>query len=346
MTVFSCLVICAALAQAPSDEKQRSAQAGNAQVVAVDPELTAARELLDKSDLSAAESATRQYIVKHPSDSAGHFLLGLIYFREVQSLARSAGNYAAPGDVRPDALNSGARDEKIRASLAAFTEGAKFGKPTPFDLKIVSLDYVLLSDYASADKWLSIAVDWDPQDAEAWYYLGRAKYNENRFAEAIAAFQKSIELRPHYVLAADGIGLSYAGLNRTAEAISALQTAVSWQDGVSQKSPEPYIDLGDLLNQLARFEEALPVLRRAVAIAPRNIRAHETLGKTLMNLNRLPEAQNELEAAIAIDPERSAAHYLLGQVYRKQGQLQKAKAEMDRFQMLKAKEPPLKSGIQ
>jgi len=47
----------------------------------------------------------------------------------------------------------------------------------------------------------------------------------------------------------------------------------------------PYIDLGDLLNQQARFEEAVPLLQQAVTIAPRNIRAHEVLGKTYLNLN-------------------------------------------------------------
>jgi hypothetical protein len=37
---------------------------------------------------------------------------------------------------------------------------------------------------------------------------------------------------------------------------------------------------------------------------------------------------------------------LLGQIYRKQGQMEKAKFEMQRFQELKAKEPPAKSGMQ
>jgi Flp pilus assembly protein TadD len=60
----------------------------------------------------------------------------------------------------------------------------------------------------------------------------------------------------------------------------------------------------------------------------------------------LPEAQRELEAAIALDANQASFHYLLGQVYRKLGQLEKAKAEMATFQVLKAKEPPRKSGMQ
>jgi tetratricopeptide (TPR) repeat protein len=213
-------------------------------------------------------------------------------------------------------------------------------------LKIVSLDYILLSDYSSADKWLTLALEWDPGDADSWYYLGRTKYNENRFEEAIHAFQKCLDLRPLFVLAADGLGLSQAGLGHTADAIASLQKAISAQDNLAGRTPEPYIDLGDLLNQQARFDEALPLVQQAVAIAPRNIRAHEVLGKTYLNLNRLPEAQQELEAAVSIDPGLPALHYLLSQIYRKAGQLEKAKRELERFQSLKSKETRPKSGMQ
>src|SRR5579859_2888591 len=311
-----------------------------------DTNLAKARELLEKSQFGAAEALTREFLNQHANNAQAHFLLGLIHFREVQSLAKSNGLYMAPGDVPAGTTSSGARENKIRASLAEFTEGAKYGRPSAFDLKVVSLDYILLGDFASADKWLTVALQWEPGDAENWYYLGRIKYNENRFEEAIAAFQKSLQLRPRNVLASDGLGLSYAGLNRAAEAIAALQDAISWQEKEPTKSPEPYIDLGDFLNQQGRFEEALPILQEGVNVAPRNIRAHEILGKTLTNLNRLADAQRELEAAVSADPDRAALHYLLGQIYRKQGQMGKAKAEMQRFQELKAKEPPAKSGME
>ncbi len=345
-TAFLPIILAIAPAQFLMIQEPLLAQSTSTGASPLDSELAKARELLEKSDLASAETVARKYVAEHANSPEGHFLLGLIFFREVQSQARAGGEYLAPGDLPSTAIDSKARDAKIRESLGAFTDGAKFGRPSAFDLKIVSLDYILLGDYVSADKWLTLALQWDPSDAEAWYYLGRAKYNENRFEEAIQAFQKCLELRPRYALAGDGLGLSYAGLNRTADAISSLQEAISWQESSVRKTPEPLIDLGDLFNQQARFDEALPILQKAVAIAPRNIRAHETLAKTFLNLNRLPEAQHELEAAISTDPNRAALHYLLGQIYRKQGQLEKAKLEMDRFQTLKAKEPPPKSGMQ
>jgi len=50
-----------------------------------------------------------------------------------------------------------------RESLGAFTDGANSVDHRLFDLKIVSLDYILLGDYVSADKWLTLALQWDPK---------------------------------------------------------------------------------------------------------------------------------------------------------------------------------------
>ena len=320
-------------------------QGASAPALRINVELARARELLEQSKLDEAEALVRKYIERHPGDSEGYFLLGLTLFRRVQSMARSSGPFLAPGEVPSTAIDPQKRDATIRESLAAYTEGAKYGKPSADDLKVVSLDFVLVGDYASADKWLSLALEWNPADADGWDYLGRTKYSENRFDEAIQAFQKCLALRPRYALAANGVGLCYEGLNRIADALSWYQNAISWQEGSEKKSPEPYIDLGDLLAQQARFEEAVPILQSAIAIDSRNIRAHEKLGKVFLNLNRLAEAQKELEQTVSLDPNRSAPHYLLGQIYRKLGQLDKARSEMNRFQILKAKEPQQTSGM-
>ena len=49
--------------------------------------------------------------------------------------------------------------------------------------------------------------------------LGRTKYNENRFSEAIDAFLTCLKLDTHNVKAEDNLGLSYEGLNQTQQAI-------------------------------------------------------------------------------------------------------------------------------
>jgi len=98
--------------------------------------------------------------------------------------------------------------------------------------------------------WLRNA---NPKDAEAWYYLGRAKYNENRFDEAITAFQQYLKLDPKSVRGEDNLGLSYQGLGRTDEARAAYKTAILWQKDLLNQDPGPFINLGALL-----LDENLP----------------------------------------------------------------------------------------
>jgi tetratricopeptide (TPR) repeat protein len=295
-----------------------------------------ARSLLDKGRTSDAEHAVSSFLKEHPDSAEAHFLHGYILFKEVQSAADGNAEALPPrsqpsGQPTADVnLNSNFQDAAVKASLAEFTEGAKYHTPGPFDLKIVALDYVLLGDYADADKWLTRSVQGNPQDEQAWYYLGRTKYNENRFEEAVQAFQQCLKFDPQSVKVEDNLGLAYAGLGRTEDAIAAYKTAMAWQEKAPTKDAGPYIDVGDLLLDQDRTEEALPYLREAIEISPMNSKAHELMGKAYTRLDQFPLAQAELEKAVSLAPQIASLHCMLGPVYRKQGSAEKAKAEFDR----------------
>jgi tetratricopeptide (TPR) repeat protein len=295
-----------------------------------DAPLAAARTLLDQGQASEAGHMVRQYLETHPDSADGHFLLGYILFREIQTEATLETTTESVKDIVVRPSDGKTRDEKAKDSLAEFTAGAKFHAPNAFDLKIVALDYVLLGDYGDADKWLTRSVEWNPQDADAWYYLGRARYNENKFADAISAFQKCLKLSPGNVKAEDNLGLALAGLGRNEEATAAYKQALDWQSKASLKNPGPYIDLGSLLLDESRAEEAVPYLVEAVEIAPRESRAHELLGKAYTRLDELQKAQTELEKATELAPQNANLHCMLAPVYRKQGLIEKAKVEFDR----------------
>jgi Flp pilus assembly protein TadD len=296
--------------------------------------LAKAKSLLDEGKLHEAELAVRQYLVQYPNSGDAHFLLGYVLFRLIQAQALSAAGLDAASPHGADVSDTKFRDAKAKESLAAYTEGAKYQNPSALDLKIVALDYVLLQDYTDADKWLTKSLEWNPKDAEGWYYLGRTKYNENRFEEAINAFEQCLKLDPGNVKAEHNLGLSYAGLGRTEEAINAYKKAMDWQTQAANKNPGPFIDLGSLLLEQNQAENAVAYLLQAVEIAPREFSAHEQLGKAYSHLNQLQKAQSELEKAVELAPQIARLHFLLGQVYRRQGLIDKAKAELDRFAKL------------
>ena len=308
--------------------------------------LADAKSLFEQAKFSEADRAVRQYLKDHPNSAEAHFLLGHILFREIQAQAKALetsfpsqthGPLASATTMSSnpsDVTVSKAAKEMAQASLEEFTAGAKFHNPSAADLKIVSFDYVLLADYPEADKWLTRMLEWAPSDSEGWYYLGRTKYNENRFAEAINAFQRCLKLDPQNVKAEDNLGLSLAGLGRNEEAAAAYDQAIAWQAESLTKNPGPYVDLGSLLIDENRPQEAVTLLRRAIEIAPRESRAHELLGKAYTRVEDFPKAQAELEKAIELSPQAPNLHCMLAPVYRKQGLTEKAKAEYRRCDAL------------
>jgi tetratricopeptide (TPR) repeat protein len=271
-----------------------------------DSPLAEARALLELGKAAEAEQLVRKYLEPHKSSADAHYLLGYILFKQ----------------------------QKAKESLAEYTEAAKYRTPSAYDLEVVGTDYVLLEDYVDADKWFTKSVEWNPGNRQAFYYLGRAKYNENRFAEAIAIFLQCLKLDPKDVKAEDNLGLSYQALGRTDEAIGAYRQAIAWQADLPLKDAGPYVDLGAVLVENGRPEEAVPYLLQAAATAPRDVKAHRELGKAYLTLNRLAEAQTELEKVVELAPRSAPGHFMLGQLYRKRGLADKAKVEFDRYAAL------------
>ncbi|MBE7158999.1 MAG: tetratricopeptide repeat protein, partial [Rhodospirillales bacterium] len=148
------------------------------------------------------------------------------------------------------------RENKPKDSLAAYTQAASHQTPSARDFHNIGLDYVLLNDYTDADKWVTESLRLDPRDGEVWYALGRIKYTENRFTEAIASFRKTLELRPHLVKAEDNLGLAYEGLNQPDEAIHAYRQAIAWADASGKPSEQPLLNLGMLLTDRNQLDEA------------------------------------------------------------------------------------------
>ena len=320
-------------AQDPIKVLGSNSQRANPSGIELDPALADAKSMVEQGNANGAERFVREYLKTRPDSAEGHFLLGYILFRQLQQNALENGftreHSAAHGsDARIPAVKS--KDEKVRASLAEYTEGAKRRDPGAFDLKIVALDYVLLGDYFDADKWLTRMLEWTPNDADGWYYLGRVKYNEARYAEAVQAFERCLRLSPQNVRAEDNLGLSYMGLGRNEDAIGAFRNAIEWQRSAAAKDAGPHIDMGSVLLDMDRTEESISYLQQAISIAPEDSRPHELLGKAYARLNRHELAQAELETAIHLDPQNPHLPCMLGPVYRKRGMAGQAQIQFER----------------
>jgi len=261
-----------------------------------------AKAMIHLQDFLRAESALRSYIRAHRDSADALYLLGFVLHR----------------------LNRPAE------SLETYTRGASVTAPTGDDLKVVGLNYVLLDDYADAIKWLKKSVELQPTNRDAWYYLGRAYYSKAQLPEARAAFLKVLELHPQDTKAQTNLGLVLETSGQTDAAIEAYRTAIAWQEKGGESSEQPYANLGSLLLERGRAQEAVDALEKATAMAPRNAFCHLKLGIAYRQLGRLEESQEQLTRATALEPENATAHYQLGRLYKDRHLLDKAQAEFDR----------------
>ena len=69
------------------------------------------------------------------------------------------------------------------------------------------------SKFEEAEETLTKAIRYDKNNFEAYYYRGCAKVNEKKYQEAIADFEKAIELKPDYADAYFNLGRTYYLLN-------------------------------------------------------------------------------------------------------------------------------------
>jgi len=285
-------------AQEPAIESSRPA----------DPALTDCQTLIDQRHYDAASAKLQAWLHDHPDSASAHFLLGYALYRQ----------------------------QKARESLAEYTAGARSSKPAANDLAVVAMDYILLHDYPDADKWLTQAASWSPDNELYWYYLARTKYAENHFDEAIGIFRKCLALSPHDLRAEYNLGLSYEGLGRNDDAAAAYRTAIAWQQNAATQDPQPYLDLGILLLEENKPNDALPLLQKAVALDPRNPRAHEQLAQAWEQLRNLPTADSEMKAAVALAPDVPSLHFEMGRILQREGRSAQAKIEFDRCAALNA----------
>jgi len=248
-----------------------------------------AKCLVNLSKFEDASNVLSDYVLQHPASSDARYLLAFVRFRQ----------------------------NRPKESLELMNAASKLKSPSADDLKVGALDYVLLGDYTDAGHYLEEAVRIAPDNIEARYHLGRVRYQQNRFDDAIAAFREVLRLDPHNTKAADNLGLSLEATNRMDDAKAAYEKAIALDRESSSHTEQPYLNLGTLLVKTGHASDAIPILLQAAAIAPNSNPVNYQISKAHFDLRQWSEAQHAAEEAIRLDPKDATAHYLLARIYQR-----------------------------
>jgi tetratricopeptide (TPR) repeat protein len=156
---------------------------------------------------------------------------------------------------------------------------------------------------------VTIASDWSAEvRAEAHYNRGIELDHLDRYAEAVLAYDRAVQLEPDYAAAYTNMGVTLAKLGRWEDALHAYHAAIRKQPQYA----DAHYNLGVTLAELRRWGEALEAFREAVRVNPKDAEALYNMGLMLNHLGRHEEALTAYGSAVRIHPSNANAWGNLG----------------------------------
>ena len=135
----------------------------------------------------------------------------------------------------------------------------------------------------------------------------KEKDNEKREI-GVKYFEKVIKINPNDAEAHNNLGNLLQNLKRYEEAEKEYREAIR----INPNDADAHNNLGNLLKDLKRYEEAEKEYREAIRINPNLAEAHNNLGNLLKDLKRYEEAEKEYREAIRLNLNDADAHNNLG----------------------------------
>ncbi|MDO9051463.1 MAG: LytR C-terminal domain-containing protein [Methylotenera sp.] len=109
---------------------------------------------------------------------------------------------------------------------------------------------------------------------KAMYQIGRYYQGQNRFDQAIKAYENALAVDSSFVEARNGLGVIYSRQGKYREAIEAFQIAIQQ----APKAAHLYSNMGYAYYLQGRYVESVAALKQAAALDPTNQRALNNLG--------------------------------------------------------------------
>ncbi|MCZ8126609.1 MAG: tetratricopeptide repeat protein [Microcystis sp. LE19-114.1B] len=160
-------------------------------------------------------------------------------------------------------------------------------------------------EYEQAIASYDRALEIQPDDHQAWCNRGNALDDLGRFEEAIASFDRALEIKPDDPEAWYNRGNALKNLGRLEEAIASYDQALEFKPD----DPEAWVNRGSALGNLGRFEEAIASSDQALEFKPDDHKAWNNRGIALGNLGRFEQAIASYDHAIKINSNYASAYY-------------------------------------
>ena len=262
-----------------------------------------------KSDYMNAIASLKKALEENPRDNEAEQLLGLSYYlagrpaeaipalEKVQTWYPSA-NVDASYILGICYIQTKDYPNARKAFAKMFDVPAESAASYLFTARML-----LRQDFGPvAEEYAHKAVALDPKLPLAHELLGELYLYHSQIEEAIAEFQKELELNPGYAQAYYKLADSYSRVQKYDEAERLLQRSI-WLDSTSTG---PYILLGKVLEKKGETQLAVRALQRALSMDPNNPIPHHLLGQAYRDLGRNEDADRELKVAAQLEEKQNA----------------------------------------
>ncbi|MDK3019517.1 tetratricopeptide repeat-containing sulfotransferase family protein [Pseudodonghicola flavimaris] len=190
-----------------------------------------------------------------------------------------------------------------REALAMFQKAMKLDPGFPDPHRNLGQTLILLGQADKALTVLERLCATQPGDEGAQYLVAQALANLGRSEAAEAAAGRAIALAPRQARSYNLRGLMRDQMGQSDAALRDFETALD----IDPNNIETLINISLPLARQLRQEEALAVVRKAVALAPGHVGAHLRLATALTETGDRQAAAAEYQRVLKLDPRNAQA---------------------------------------
>ena len=197
-------------------------------------------------------------------------------------------------------------------------------EPKYSDLKKL-LDAYKAKQFDLAEKSALSITKKHPKHPFAWRLLGALFNQAGRITESLNACQMAVQLEPNNAEAHNNLGNTLYKLDRLDEAESSYKESIT----LDPKNALALFNLGQTQDKSGKLELAVTSYKEAIALKRNYVEAYSNLGVALKSLGRLDEAEAAYSFAIEINKDFMTARLNRGQLFFERGDFELALRDFD-----------------
>ena len=199
--------------------------------------------------------------------------------------------------------------QKQQQALPYFQKAAEMNYPNKDIQYFISVCQGTMRDSAAQEKAAMQAVQNESQfKGEAYYQAGSALFNQKKYEEALAAYDKALQLKPTMREAYIDIYQIYRVLNRNDEAAATMKKLIRQDPGYVQG----YLNLSWISSLSDQPEAAVEAARQATKLDPKESNGFTNMCRAYNDLKRYDSAVQACNDALRLKPGDGETFFYLG----------------------------------